>query len=376
MIRMPAHTLAGSVLGWSVALIASGAMAAADDVDRRWLESMPEKDRDCLDRTIGQSAPAFASDLRWIAGGPLDGNALRGRVVVIQSWSSRASNSQREVAHAASLVRSLESGEEVVLVALHTPEGAGNAERVVERLGHDGPVAVDPSGATCDAFGIYKRPVNVVVDRQGVVRYAGLNWRGLEQALPALISEPFDPPASGSKPSPTDAPPKAGTPAGSGVPAAERPPAPEFVVSDWLSARPNATGKVVIIDFWATWCQPCIQSLPHMNQLADRFRDDVVVIGVTSERPEAVHAGLNRLDMTLNDFHYSVATDPKARMQKALGVTGIPHIIVVTSDWTIAWKGHPTALTADRLEQVVVGNRAVITAMEDAQCRRWALDAR
>ena len=45
------------------------------------------------------------------------------------------------------------------------------------------PVLLDSTGEFCDALGIYKDPVNVIVDRNGVVRYAGLNGNGLKQAV-------------------------------------------------------------------------------------------------------------------------------------------------------------------------------------------------
>ena len=85
------------------------------------------------------------------------------------------------------------SADDVVTLALHTPEGADRAEKFLERRPAPIPVVIDPSGKFCDALGIYKRPVNVVIDRHGAVRFAGLNKRGLPQAVAELVAEPFDP---------------------------------------------------------------------------------------------------------------------------------------------------------------------------------------
>lgn len=54
-----------------------------------------------------------------------------------------------------------------------------------------------------------------------------------------------------------------------------------------LDDRPIALadhrGKVVLLDFWATWCPPCVASMPHLEQISSDYRDRVVVLGVNQE---------------------------------------------------------------------------------------------
>src|SRR5262245_61215466 len=71
-------------------------------------------------------------------------------------------------------------------------------------------------------------------------------------------------------------------------------PAPSLKVRKWLQtpSKPAAgwpSGKVVILEFWATWCAPCVGSIPHLNDLAEQFKDKPVqFIAVTDEREEVV----------------------------------------------------------------------------------------
>ncbi len=67
--------------------------------------------------------------------------------------------------------------------------------------------------------------------------------------------------------------------------------APEFVLND-LSGKPvklsDFAGKVVLLDFWATWCRPCIMELPHLKELYKTYKDSgLVIVGVAFQSGSA-----------------------------------------------------------------------------------------
>lgn len=101
-----------------------------------------------------------------------------------------------------------------------------------------------------------------------------------------------------------------------------------------FSVASNA-GKVLVIDFWATWCGPCKVTLPHINQLASdtaRAEKGLVVVAVNLREDEAkVKAFLEQ-----NKFTMPVPMDTKAELAKAFKVQGIPTAVVIGRDGKIA----------------------------------------
>lgn len=134
--------------------------------------------------------------------------------------------------------------------------------------------------------------------------------------------------------------------------------APKLEVETWLAGKsPETKGKVVFIDFWATWCGPCKKLIPEMNEWAEKFKDDVVFIGISDEPTETL-----RKFMETTKMNYHVATDTQKRTSKELGVQGIPHVMIVTPDGIVRWQGFPgdkaDPLTEEKLSQIVRTSRA------------------
>jgi thiol-disulfide isomerase/thioredoxin len=117
--------------------------------------------------------------------------------------------------------------------------------------------------------------------------------------------------------------------------------------------------KLLVIDFWATWCPPCRASIPHMNQTAAKFAADVVCVGISNEIKSAFDAGMakNKLDVT--SFTYSLALDPSKKLNSFFKVKAIPSCAVVSSDGIVRWQGHPMTLDDATMMQLVAAQKAL-----------------
>lgn len=130
-------------------------------------------------------------------------------------------------------------------------------------------------------------------------------------------------------------------------------PAPALHISKWLkgdSLSEFKKGRVYVVEFWATWCKPCIAGMPHLSELARKYKKDVSVIGVSiKERKETTLANIEKFVAGMGDkMDYNVAIESGTAMgdnwMTAYGERGIPFSFVVDKEGRIAWCGPPKNL--------------------------------
>ena len=87
-------------------------------------------------------------------------------------------------------------------------------------------------------------------------------------------------------------------------------PAPALQLNGWLNTKDldleKLKGKIVVLDFWATWCGPCIAAIPHTNEMMQKYADKgVVIIGVCHQR------GAEKMAATAKEkgIKYPIAVD-------------------------------------------------------------------
>jgi thiol-disulfide isomerase/thioredoxin len=125
-------------------------------------------------------------------------------------------------------------------------------------------------------------------------------------------------------------------------------PAPDFTLTvlDGLGktktiTRAELAGKVILIDFWATWCGPCLMELPEIQKLALDFagsKKDVLIVALSQDnRPVEISEVRTLVEKTLSDKRINlvripvarVALDPSNSVGKAFGVEGYPTIVII-----------------------------------------------
>jgi thiol-disulfide isomerase/thioredoxin len=141
--------------------------------------------------------------------------------------------------------------------------------------------------------------------------------------------------------------------------------APDFDIGHWLKGEQIEAfedGKVYVMEFWATWCGPCVGSMPHLSELQEKYKDyDVTILAVSDEPLQTVVEFLfktyKRDGKIHNDrTHYTLTTDPDKSVKNAYftaaGQRGIPCSFIIGKDQHIEWIGHPMGMD-DALEGVV-----------------------
>ncbi|MCP5522162.1 MAG: redoxin family protein [Verrucomicrobiales bacterium] len=151
-------------------------------------------------------------------------------------------------------------------------------------------------------------------------------------------------------------------------------PAAPLKIAEWVKGKAvdlaDAKGrKVVVVEFWATWCPPCRTSIPHLTELQKKFKDkDVVFIGVTDEKADVVKPFVKKMG---DQMDYIVAIDQDGQTAKgymeAYGQNGIPTAFVVDKAGNVVWVGHPMADLERTVEAVLAGTYDIKTAQRRAE---------
>ena len=139
-------------------------------------------------------------------------------------------------------------------------------------------------------------------------------------------------------------------------------PAAPLQIAEWVKGQPVDLAavkgkKVVVVEFWATWCPPCRMTIPHLTELQKKFKDrDVIFVGVSTEKPAVVKPFVAQMAAQMD---YTVAIDTEFKTSEgymaAYGIEGIPHAFIVDKLGRVAWVGHPMDDLDATLELILAG---------------------
>ena len=164
-------------------------------------------------------------------------------------------------------------------------------------------------------------------------------------------------------------------------------PAPSLKVEKWLKGDPVSSfqpGRIYVVEFWATWCGPCIETMPHLSELQEKYKASATFIGVSIREGGPKDDTYDAAVITrVADFvkkndanmRYTVAFDGAARHMRtawadAAGESGIPTAFVVDGSGRIAYIGHPAVPKMEQVLDQLVAKTFDMAAAESAYRQR------
>ena len=135
--------------------------------------------------------------------------------------------------------------------------------------------------------------------------------------------------------------------------------APPFSLEKLLQAPENfdgklesLRGKVVVLEFWATWCGPCREAIPHLNELVEKYRQKPVqFISITDEEEWQVKKYLKYV----TSISGWIGLDTDGSMNKTYGISYIPRTILIDMEGKVAAVTYPFSLNSQTLDKLLAG---------------------
>lgn len=117
--------------------------------------------------------------------------------------------------------------------------------------------------------------------------------------------------------------------------------------------------KFKILEFWATWCKPCLEAVPHLNELQSEFKDEsnLVFLSVTYETIKKTRKVLKKINfetIVVSDQTKKIHNDLRIEYQ---GMMILPRTVLINSSNEIIWYGRPMELSKDLIVNFLSGKK-------------------
>ncbi|MGP1345102.1 MAG: TlpA family protein disulfide reductase [Phycisphaerales bacterium] len=290
---------------------------------------------------------------------------LRGNIIVLDFWATWCGPCLAGMKKNSELAKKF-ADKGVTFLGVCSPRGGETMKPAGERAGMEFPTALDTDGKAAEAYGVRFYPTYVVLDRQGLIRAHAVSPNHIETVINNLLE--YQPPEetedadsnestndrnTNRNPGAIGESPDADNPGNAedeNAPAEIKPAwlegtererqrlanlegkaPPPIAVERWINTDApidiaSLRGKVVLVDFWATWCGPCKEAIPGLNMFHEKYADQgLVVIGVCAQR------GHEEMEATAAAFgiKYPIAADSIGKSTRDWSVNGYPDFYLI-----------------------------------------------
>lgn len=297
---------------------------------------------------IGKPAPEF--EVQDLKGEELSLEKYKGHVVLLDFWATWCGPCIAELPNVKKVYEKYKD-QKFQIIGISLDRAQKPLETMIEKDGLSWVHHWDQGGQIANQYKVTGIPSMFLLDGQGVIRKAGLRGHALGTAVAELVEENLTNPGGTPKISPkSNAPPKSipatklikPNPQIEPVPRANKKvqdwvgkPAPDFQVQDLNGEELSLEkykGQIVLLDFWATWCPPCINEIPKLKKVYEKYKDQKFqIIGVSLDRTMPPLAAYVQ-DEALAWVHY---WDENRTVRNQYGVTAIPTAFLIDGEGII-----------------------------------------
>lgn len=252
---------------------------------------------------IGKPAPEFK--VKDLKGEELSLEKYKGQVVLLDFWASWCGPCIGELPNVKKTYQKYKD-QKFQIIGISLDRTLQELEEFTKKEGLSWVHYWDQSGKVTNQYKVTGIPSMFLLDGQGVIRKAGLRGHALGTAVAELVEENLTNPGGTPKITPeTNTPPKS-IPATKLIkpkadPQSESAHQPNIKVQDWVGkpapdfqvkdlngedlSLEKYKGQIVLLDFWATWCPPCLKEIPKLKNVYEKYKDqNFQIIGISLDR--------------------------------------------------------------------------------------------
>jgi peroxiredoxin len=291
---------------------------------------------------VGKPAPDF--QVKDLKGEELTLEKYRGQVVLLDFWATWCGPCIREMPNVKRTYEKYKD-QKFQIIGISLDRSKTALETYIEREGLAWVHYWDNNQKITNQYGVRGIPSTFLLDGEGVIRKTNLRGHSLETAVAELVKENLTKPAGVSpqsipatkliKPSPTPQKSESLESLKAKMNEWVGKPAPDFQVTDLKGEELSLEkyrGQVVLLDFWATWCGPCITEMPKIKKTYEKYKNQKFqIIGISSDKSKSPL----EVYVEKEGLGWIHTWDENRDLRNLYGIIGIPTAFLIDGEGVI-----------------------------------------